>query len=134
MPPFTWDDSFSVGVAKLDMQHEALIDLMNRAYTRVEEGVTDADLEQLAMEMLNYAFMHFATEEELMAAYAYPDREIHQGMHEIFKQKATEYQQEAKEGKADFLVMIQFLAEWLNGHIAGSDKKLGLFLNRHGIY
>ena len=35
---FEWDDSFSVGVAELNRQHQRLIDLINELYEAMQQG------------------------------------------------------------------------------------------------
>lgn len=134
MPILTWEDSYSIGVSKLDNQHKALILLINKAYDHADKHNDENEvLWRLAADMNAYALSHFTTEEELMEAYGFTEAEGHTAMHDEFKAKAKEYAAAAMVGTADPIETIKFLSDWLTGHIQGSDKKLGRFLNEQGI-
>ena len=128
-----WNEAYSVGIAKLDEQHKRLLSLLNQAHRLGDRQHQPAELNRLASSMLAYAFSHFTTEEELMRAYDYPDYLPHMAMHNSFKQQANRYQLEAANGEGSSRAVVAFLSEWLEGHINGSDKKLGRFLNKLGI-
>lgn len=134
MATIDWDDSYSVGVAKLDDQHKALFAMINRAALHAECNGNDATMHQLAADMMAYAFMHFTTEEEFMQSYDYPDLDSHSRMHEDFKVMAMQYEFESQQGTADPIKLTDYLIDWLNGHIRGTDRKLGIYLNKRDIY
>jgi len=134
MPILTWDDSYSIGIAKIDAQHRVLFALINKTYKQANQVGEGSELNDLAAGMLSYALMHFDTEEELMQSFGFPDTLRHTEMHAEYKRRAEELKQSAIAGQADASDIMEFLSDWVTGHVCGSDKKLGRFLNEHGIH
>jgi len=134
MSTIQWDESYSIGISKIDEQHKELLALLNQANLLAEISENSDELRELVLNMTRYAYYHFQTEEELMNAYDYPDKKLHKEMHTAFKQQADGYLSDIVNGNGDALVIIHFLSEWLSGHVRGSDKKLGRFLNGLNIH
>ena len=76
-----WQDSFSVGIDKMDADHKRLFDIINR----VDEAEKAGKSVQWALEDLrNYTEYHFKREEERMTAAAYPEIDEHKREHTAF--------------------------------------------------
>ena len=136
--PITWNDSFLTGVARIDEQHQVLVNTLNEANMRLSHGVTRELLEQITRDLLSYALYHFETEESLMREYDYanqagPDDERHRQEHRGFSQKVVAIREDLKDGQ---LVsredLLGFLNNWLVNHMLNTDKKLGKYLMEHG--
>ena len=76
-----WQDSFSVGVEKLDADHKRLFDIINRVDVAEKAGKS---VQWVLEELRNYAEYHFRGEEELMKAADYPEIEEHMRQHKAF--------------------------------------------------
>jgi len=135
MPILTWKDSFSIGVSQIDDEHKILIGMINKAYDSVVEKTEESVLIELVKEMKAYATLHFATEESLMKDFNYPNTENHKSAHDDFTIKTAAIETMLENGKKTHpSEVLKFLADWLNSHILFTDKQLGDFLNKQGVY
>lgn len=126
MPIIKWCDTYAVGNERMDEEHKRLIEMVNKAFD--SQDCQKSILEQLTMDMKEYAIMHFSTEEKYMNDYAYPGTPKHVAEHNQFKALAN------GDEEPDPIELIRFLADWLNTHISDSDKALGLYLQTKGVY
>jgi len=134
MPALTWEDTYSVGFARIDDEHKVLIELINNAHSAVFEGKDKTLVAKVVADMKQYAQTHFATEEQLMDKYNYPEVASHKSQHIYFKTKSQILDSMVAGGEEapDPLYVFQFLSQWLIDHILESDKKLGTFLSEQG--
>ena len=141
---FEWDDSYSVGVAKIDRQHRRLIGLINELYEAMQQGhgpntltSTVNELETMVSvldELMDYSYYHFSTEEEYMIEYAYPEYDEHKRAHGRFVERIQAFKRDFDEGKALLsMEIVQFLQDWWKKHIVDVDKKYGPFFNEKGL-
>lgn len=134
MPILKWKDEFSVGVEIMDSEHRKLIAMINKAYDSVENMEEAEILGGLVEEMRQYAMSHFAAEEKLMSEYDYPYTAEHHKEHNEFMITAATTDNVLNSGKeVEPIRVFKFLADWLRGHILGTDRKLGKFLNSKGV-
>ncbi|PLX99920.1 MAG: hypothetical protein C0624_12870 [Desulfuromonas sp.] len=122
-----WDESLSVGIEKIDEQHRNLFGLINRL-----EGLDEApsaETEVIVDALLDYAQIHFQTEEEFFYRYNYLDKEAHEKEHGAFVTRAVEYFKQFEQQKNINIPEVHaFLIDWLTNHIKGSDMKFkGMF-------
>jgi hemerythrin len=131
-----WQESLSVGVLEIDLQHKLLFEKFN-AFLEACEANTEADgIYRLFWFLEAYTLTHFAEEEKLMRKVAYPDFEKHQGQHQAFAAQITDLKQRLRsEGPTDSLVshMREFISDWLIGHISHMDRALAVFVTAAGI-
>ena len=129
-----WQPGFSVNVKEIDDQHQYLVSLINNLYIAMRGGQDKDALEKLINQLVIYAAMHFAKEEDYFDRLGYPEAESHKQEHAAFEAKVTEFEDDFKSGKQDMSIdVMNFLCNWLVGHIKGSDKKYGPFLNDRGV-
>jgi hemerythrin-like metal-binding protein len=72
-------------------------------------------------DMVQYAAVHFDTEERYLKAIGYSDFDNHIEEHKSFSKTANDLEQKAAEGDLDIAGTSQFLQKWLSGHILHSD-------------
>ena len=130
----TWSDRYSVGIARIDTEHQKLVSLVNELYAAILEGnpvsVTAKVLDGLAA----YTISHFASEEGLMKRYAYPGFAQHKAEHEKLVAQVKQLQQGLRTGTATISQeVLSFLQSWLIGHILGMDKKYTVHLQAAGL-
>lgn len=139
-----WDPRFSVKIAEIDQQHKKLIGFINRLHESMQpagnQNALETAIEELSAqatvinEMVEYSSYHFSTEEKYMRQYMYPDYEIHKKEHEYFINKVRTLKSDFDSGKAILSSQImEFLKEWLSGHILGVDKKYEPFFQAKGL-
>lgn len=126
-----WDDSYSVGIDKVDTQHKELVSIINELYDIVIRGdeVYRRKLSIVFKKLTAYTIYHFETEEALMTKYEYPIVDFHKMQHSNFIKELT-YQvaqltDSASEGGYKLYI---FLATWLFTHIEKADKAWARFI------
>ena len=129
MKDLTWDNSLSVQIEEIDDDHQRLVDLFNMLNHSVTKGDSSIYINAVLEELISCTAWHFKHEERLMVKYNYDGYEAHQKEHneliETARALQQKYQQENQTVSSDD---IQFLENWLTGHILGADMDLGSFL------
>src|SRR5208283_4095073 len=83
-PPklIAWSGRYSVGISRIDTQHQRLVDLINELHAAMLAGEGDSALAKILDGLAGYAVSHFATEETLMKKFGYPGYEQHKAEHD----------------------------------------------------
>ena len=134
MPLITWSDNMSVGVARIDKEHQKLIELINLLHSEMSAGKSNQVMDKVLDELIGYTKNHFATEEMLFRTYNYPQAAVHKQEHDSLTKKVLELQAEFKAGKTFIGVpTLNFLRDWLTHHILKQDMAYKLFFNSKGV-
>lgn len=129
-----WSDRMATGVAQVDLQHHYLVDTLREANAKLLGDHDSALLAEIAKGLLNYAIMHFETEEELMQRYGYeaahPDvARAHIAQHREFSRQVVAVCDLLREKRqVSSVEVLKYLNEWLRSHVLGIDQKLGAFV------
>lgn len=130
---FIWDDSLSVKVREIDLQHQKLMDMISEFYEYVGKDSGEAFWD-LVESLVEYTQYHFATEEKYFKRFAYPDASSHIDMHRKFTEKVLDVRKRLHQGQ--FVLSIEitiFLKDWLKHHIKEDDKAYSKCFNDHGL-
>ena len=73
----TWSDDWALGIKKIDIQHQKLIQIINDLNDAMREGHGKDKLGTTLQELYLYTQYHFREEENSFAAVAYPDADMH---------------------------------------------------------
>ena len=119
-----WKPEFSVGIDRIDKQHQHLVALINQLAAAIANGHSREILGKVLEGLIGYARWHFADEEKLIADKLDPGLlHAHQAEHDKFSQTALKLQADFETGTADLDdETLVFLSHWLGSHIMGSDK------------
>jgi hemerythrin-like metal-binding protein len=129
-----WSDRMVTGIAQVDAQHRYLVDTLSDANVKLLVDRDGALLADIAKGLLNYAIMHFETEEDLMRRYGYvaahPDvARAHIAQHRQFSRQVVAVCDQLREKRPISNVeVLKYLNEWLRNHVLGIDQKLGAFV------
>ena len=124
-----WDDSLSVQVSEIDEDHRRLVDLFNFLNRCVVEGDAPDYIEAVMEELISFTIWHFRHEERLMLKYRYEGLEEHKKEHQELIESARALQDKfIQEGTLVSSEDIEFLEQWLTGHILGADMEMGSYL------
>ena len=129
-----WDRSMSVGVVKIDLQHQRLLAMFNTLSRAMTEGRGRDELGELLHGLAGYALTHFATEEQLMLEIRYPALPQHRARHQEFKSRILEFSERLKGG--DVLLtsaVLLYLRGWITGHILEEDARCKPYYEQGGF-
>ena len=134
------------GIESIDSDHRGLLETLRRLQT---ERCSQDELVHTWCQLRQYADEHFAREEQILLAYAYPQLEYHKKMHGVFRDKIDALGDTLLEGKdrpdnemdrtirvakeelgkpllapaSPRVMMVAFLVQWLLQHINGHDRE-----------
>lgn len=136
MTVMEWTPKMSVGLAELDDDHKQLIRIINQLGADYPDEDRLAALRQSLVALRRYAEFHFAREEKVMTACAYPDIEEHRGEHRDFVQRILELTRRFDEDPARSAEIVNqdllnFLQDWLTHHILIEDKAYKPHIEKH---
>lgn len=119
-----WQDSYSVGVPKLDSQHKKIIDLINEVYDYLQGRTGLLDLGRILDDLSTYTQNHFADEEHLLRLAKYPEYEEHKKHHDWMMQRTRSIRSEYREKREDLSwELMDFLKKWWLSHIQSNDAR-----------
>lgn len=129
-----WDESLSVGIDEIDRQHKQLVSMLNELNQILAIGGGLQSVQRVLNGLANYTVTHFNYEERLLQKHNYPDFDQHKRKHEALLGKVVAFKERIDAGDVSVTdELLTFLKEWLIGHIKGTDKEYGLFLNEKGV-
>ena len=134
MEKIVWNQSFSVGVARLDEQHKKIINMINLLRSKPEVDVRSETVSELLTRLTRYASDHFATEEQLLVEYGYPEVAAHKEAHRAYRMKVVALCQDTMDHNAAVPdELLRFLGDWWVNHILGADMRYSSLLMERGV-
>ncbi len=131
--PFCFTAKYLTGIPSIDAEHRRLFEI-----TREANDLIHADhlydkydkILHILSELTDYTNRHFQHEEEYMLKAGYPGYELQKQEHAAFIEKLTGQNLDEldfiDENQQEYLIeLIQFLLNWLTGHILKSDCSIG---------
>jgi hemerythrin-like metal-binding protein len=126
-----WNDSYKIGVDKIDAQHKALFDAVNKLHDAAQQGKSKLVIDETLDFLGKYVIEHFAAEEQLQQKYAYPAFKEHKAEHEKFIANFKETKAAIEADKTKIIPIInatKSTADWLRNHVLKVDMEVGKFL------
>lgn len=123
-----WTPALSTGVTVLDDQHKAIFQWLAELESASDDQRTLFGV-YVITRLKHYMREHFAAEEAMMQAAAYPGLEQHLAEHAVFRAKLDELQLKSI-GEDISSETVRFLNHWLTNHIAKSDMAYVPYLKR----
>ena len=129
-----WDDSFSIGVDKIDAQHKQLFCKVKQLSLLLKDGAECSDLRQSADFMKEYFQQHMQHEEDLMESVGYPHLDVHPERHAAFMDMCIDMHMAIALGDRELIEdVLEFLETWLVDHVAMEDAQIGRYMISHGV-
>jgi hemerythrin len=134
MALMAWTQKLSVGVARIDKEHQGLIDLLNHLHDEMLKGKAKDVLAPVLDKLIQYTNSHFVNEETLFRIHNYGNATAHKAEHDSFRNKAADLQKATKAGTAGISTEVMvFLKDWLVKHIQGTDMQYRAFFEAKGV-
>ena len=124
-----WSEHFVTGIAPVDAQHKALVDMINLAAPHLASGGAGSQqvLGPLLDKLVQYAASHFKFEETLMTQVAVMPAyfEQHLRTHQTFVAEVLQMRAQYERGESlSGNDLLHFLTSWLTFHILSEDKHM----------
>jgi len=123
-----WQSSYSVGVARIDDQHQQLVAMLNALYEKLGPDLIAADVWPMLDGFNRYADRHFQLEARFARDFGISANEFreHQAAHDHYRQRMQTFRHSLDNGDRYAPVqLMSFLASWWTDHICGIDAELG---------
>jgi len=131
---FRFGPQWSVLVNDMDGEHAKIFDYCNEIHLRVKNGAKPEAALPILKDLAEYTTYHFAEEERMMRAHAYPDFDNQKRAHTALLTNVANTIKDIENKKpVNMIAVIVFLTEWLKGHILGEDIKYGEYFKERGI-
>ena len=113
-------------IAIVDEQHWTIYKTVEAAHERIDDGFTDAELDEFLQTLYALVLTHIGTEEGFMAISDYPNpaKQAHIDQHNYVKSLIRE-QLYKPAAECDLRKLVLLLQNWINYHLETQDKKLG---------
>ena len=119
---FEWKNEYAVNIGSIDTQHQRLFAIGRELHEAMSAGKGRHVLSKILDRLVEYTMLHFTHEESLLRLHKYPNFAGHKAEHDALARKVVEFQAEFNSGKiAMGLEVLNFLQNWLQCHIKGSD-------------
>jgi hemerythrin-like metal-binding protein len=123
--PIVWQEEYNIGIEVMDYHHKTLLDLINGLYNELEKSAHNPlTITDLVEKLIDYTRYHFATEENLIQQFGYPETEAHHRYHDNFVAKIESAANRlANQSELEGYELVGYLTNWLLEHIMKQDKK-----------
>lgn len=135
MPIIPWTSDLSVNVKEIDEQHKTFLGILNSLYELMMEPEASREIKDILRQLEAYTTFHFATEEKYFDKFNYEFAEEHKKEHRKLLVKMEEFNKRLdSEGSLVLSGLLDFLSDWLVGHLSNQDKKYTKCFNEHGLF
>ncbi len=132
---YEWRPEYSVNVGRLDEQHRMIFALMYSVYRAVDEGLGFQEADRRIKDLIEYSKQHFETEEEVLQRNQYAGLNAQKLEHEKLLEKIRYYETKLADPDASIKIeFIDFIKDWLIGHMLLNDSRYREHLNAKGVY
>lgn len=133
METIIWTKALSVGIREIDDQHKMFIALLNNFNVAISKGKIEK-LNKLLSELLEFARIHFTTEENYFKKLKYPYANEHMIEHEKLILKSIRLKDQLeKKGLSLAPELVEFLKEWLENHLKMHDQKYAKYFKENQL-
>jgi len=126
-----WTAAREVGYPVIEKQHR-LVAILAQVLANMNKPDGRAALLDAYSQLADYASMHFAMEEELMAERRYPGALEHKRAHAELASTVRALEAELKAGKQMIVIgskTVFFLQTWIRDHVQKTDREFAKFLS-----
>jgi hemerythrin-like metal-binding protein len=135
MEKIIWKREYSVGVERLDRQHQKIISIINKLIAKPRLFVTSGTIADVLAELNSYVSDHFLLEEQLLEENNYPGLIDHSKKHTEYSERVTGFCLKTVENNKNLPEeLVSYLGGWWVGHILYEDMKYKSFFEEKGVH
>lgn len=124
-----WSNDYAFGLPAVDAQHRWLFTAINALHRELGAPQPQrGNIGQILEGLVDYTMNHFVAEEEMFERYGYPQAVAHKAEHDRFTAQALELLTRFEAGEGIPGDTMDFLKNWLAGHILKMDRDYVPFL------
>ena len=118
-----WKEEFNIGIKEIDIQHRGLFDLINKL-SNADRIQSDGKYFYMTFsKLIEYAGLHFSTEERYMSEAGYPGLEEHRREHLKFLSELSKLESRLENRTNNIeKEILSYLKTWYSSHILGEDR------------
>ena len=134
MEKIVWKQEYSVGVERLDRQHQRIISVINKLIAKPRAIRTSGTIADVLAELNSYVSEHFLLEEQLLEENDYPSLIAHSKKHTEYSARIADFclRTVEKDQKVPE-ELLRYLGEWWIGHILHEDMQYKSFFEGKGV-
>jgi hemerythrin len=125
-----WQSWFEVGHDRIDAEHRAFFDIVKAIDLESRSGGDKMRILRTLSELKLYTEFHFASEENIMEDFAYPDVRSHREGHKVILRTMNEHMDDIRFGIDRIEELVTFLYSWFCGHTVNEDVKLSRYISK----
>lgn len=136
MKTIEWGDEMKLGIKEIDDQHKKFVEILNQLYEATIQDKAKDVLDEIITRVIEYAEVHFKTEENYFEEFGYEKTKEHKEAHEKLLSQTLAFKKEHEQFKGvDFLSwqLLEFLENWLVDHLETEDKQYVECFRQHGL-
>ena len=124
-----WKDSYKIGDATIDAEHEQAFKLANQFL----EAQDQAAQQVAAMQLYKHARQHFEYEEKRMRDIKFPDHKAHTERHNILIGRLNIISHSIGKDGMDKKALFTLMNDWAMYHIVEDDANLVAYMRKHPV-
>jgi len=129
-----WDGKIhSVGIKEIDNQHKNFIKVINETYEISKSKNNKEKIREILNQLLQFARVHFSTEERYFKKFKYPWADEHIREHEKIIKRLLYFFDQFDKGKGDIQEFLNFLKAWFNDHCVKWDQKYAKYFKKNKL-
>ncbi|MBF7068239.1 bacteriohemerythrin [Campylobacter volucris] len=122
-----WSDKFSIDEPNIDLQHQILFDLANKAAKLLNRHIYKIEIKELLTEFFDYMKIHFKDEEDYMSSINYPYLLEHKAMHKKIIKEMSVLLNECNTTNDLKERLYEIVSIWLLEHIVEHDMMINIW-------
>lgn len=123
-----WTSQYSIGIDRIDYQHQYFVELINWLSPKLEADQNAQLRQRYIEEIMRYASFHFFSEETQMMEAGFPALGHHQELHRTLINQLNQTASRLEMGEVKVDELISFLIKWFLFHTAEEDGDFARFL------
>ena len=129
-----WQEEYNLGFKEIDEQHKKLVKLIDRLNDAICQSKIKEEVGIILRELIEYNQHHFSTEEKYFDKFEYENSAEHKEEHRKFEKDILNFNDNFKNNESEVsFKLIDFLEDWLIGHLEGEDKKYVECFKENGL-